>query len=148
MLGVIKTSDALAIAQRQKLDLVEVSPNAAPPVCRIMDYGKFRYDEARKQKSQRKARTQNQVKEIKFHVNVGEHDYATKLSHIHDFLDKGHKVKISLMFRGRENAHRDLGFEVIQRVIGDCTEQAQLDQAPRLIGRNIVAMLSPRTPTK
>ena len=145
MLGVMKTSEALAIAQREKLDLVEVSPNAQPPVCRIMDYGKYRYDESRKNKANKKQRSQGQVKEVKFHVNVEQHDYDTKLGRITKFLDKGHKVKVSLMFRGRENAHRELGFEVINKVIGECTEEAQLDQAPRLIGRNIVAMLSPRS---
>jgi len=141
----MKTADALAIAQRKKLDLVEVSPNAQPPVCRIMDYGKFTYDESRKNKANKQKRSQNQVKEVKYHVNVEEHDYQTKLNRIREFISKGYKVKVSLMFRGRENAHRELGFEVVNRVIGDCTEEAQLDQAPRLIGRNIVAMVGPRS---
>ena len=105
MVGVMPTREALKLAQAAELDLVEVSPNADPPVCRIMDFGKFRYDESVKRKESRKqSRTHSRaLKEVKFHANVGEHDYQTKVNHARAFLEKGHKVKISLQFRGREN---------------------------------------------
>ena len=115
----MQTREAMKIALDQGLDLVEISPNAKPPVCRLMDYGKFRYEQGRKQREQRKNNHQNAVKEIKFRPNVGDHDYETKLNHVKKFLEKGHKVKVSLTFRGRENAHRELGFAVVERVIKD-----------------------------
>lgn len=145
MVGVISTSDALRLAHQQGLDLVEISPKADPPVCRIMDFGKYRYDESVKEKLARKRVHRNSVKEIKFHANVGDHDYATKMGHVHKFLEKGHKVKLSLQFRGRENAHREIGFEVINRAITECGELCQVDMAPKLVGRSIVSMLSPKS---
>ena len=151
MIGVMKTSDALKRARQAGLDLVEISPSAKPPVCRIMDHGKYRYDQNRKNKAARKQQHAHAVKEIKFHSNVEEHDYQTKLGRIRQFLDKGHKVKVSLMFRGRENAHRELGFQLINRVIADCDELSSVDMSPKLIGRHIVSMLAPRAakvPTK
>ena len=141
MLGVMATKDARILAQKRGLDLVEISPKAEPPVCRIMDFGKFRYDESRKRRQAKKSTQKHSVKEIKFHANVGEHDFLTKINQIKKFLSKGHKVKVSLMFRGRENAHRELGFEVIQRVINECEEVGMVDMPPKLIGRSVVAML-------
>jgi translation initiation factor IF-3 len=141
MVGVITTGEALKLAQASGLDLVEVSPNAEPPVCRVMDFGKFMYEESRKQREARKHQHNLVVKEMKFHANVGDHDYQTKVAHIKEFLENGHKVKISLTFRGRENIHRELGFEVMNRVTKDCAEVSNLEQAPKLIGRGIVAML-------
>jgi translation initiation factor IF-3 len=138
----MSTRDARALAQKRGLDLVEISPNADPPVCRIMDFGKYRYDESRKQRMARKHQHHQSVKEIKFRSNVGEHDYMTKVNHIRSFLEKGHKVKVSLQFRGRENAHRELGFELVQRVLKECEDLGQVDQQPRLMGRTIVSMLS------
>jgi len=143
MVGVLPTREALKLAQTHNLDLVEVSPNADPPVCRIMDFGKYRYEESVKRKkakkqSQKHSRT---VKEIKFHANVGEHDYQTKLKHTREFLEKGHKVKLSLQFRGRENAHRELGFELINRVIKECEDLCVIDMAPKLMGRSLIAVL-------
>lgn len=143
MIGVIRTSEAQKNAQAQGLDLVEVSPTAKPPVCRIMDYGKYRYDLNRKQKAARKQSHAHALKEIKFHSNVEEHDYQFKRNRIVQFLEKGHKVKVSLMFRGRENAHRELGFALIERVIKDCADLSSVDMQPRLMGRHIVSMLSP-----
>ena len=145
MVGVMPTREALKLAQAEDLDLVEVSPNADPPVCRIMDFGKFRYDESVKRKESRKqSRAHSRaLKEVKFHANVGEHDYQTKVNHARAFLAKGHKVKISLQFRGRENAHRELGFEVVERVLKDCAEVSSVDARPRLVGRQIITMLSP-----
>jgi translation initiation factor IF-3 len=146
MLGVIPTQQAKGLASQCQLDLVEVSPNADPPVCRIMDYGKYRYEEQRKERLAKKRQHNLSLKEIKFHANVEEHDYQTKLSHIREFLGKGHKVKISLFFRGRENAHRDLGFQVIERVTKDCEPIATVESRPRLIGRGIFGVLSPIAP--
>jgi len=146
MAGVMQTRDAMKLAREQEMDLVEISPNADPPVCRIMDYGKFRYNESiKKKKARKQAMLHNRaVKEIKFHANVGEHDYQTKIDHARKFLTKGHKVKLSLQFRGRENAHRELGFEVVQRAIKDCEDISVVDMDPKLIGRSVVSMLGTR----
>ena len=141
MAGVMPTRDALKLAQQEGLDLVEISPNADPPVCRIMDFGKFRYDESVKRKKAKKQQHVRTVKEIKFHANVAEHDYQTKIDHAKAFLEKGHKVKLSLQFRGRENAHRELGFQVVARALKDCEGMSVVDMAPRLMGRSIIAML-------
>lgn len=143
MAGVMQTRDALKLAADHKLDLVEVSPNAEPPVCRIMDLGKFRYDESVKRKKARKQSMAHNkvVKEIKFHSNVADHDYQTKVGHVRGFIDDGHKVKISLQFRGRENAHRELGFELINRVLADCADIANVDMDPRIMGRTVIAMI-------
>jgi translation initiation factor IF-3 len=146
MLGVLATREAIRLAEEQGLDLVEVSPNADPPVCRIMAFGKFRYDEGRREKMARKHQHSHQVKEIKFHPNVAEHDYTTKVGHIRGFLGKGLKVKVSLTFRGRENAHRDLGFGLMSRVIKDCSDLSAVDMEPRTFGRSIVAVIGPRAP--
>ena len=146
MLGVISTQDALRMAQEQQLDLVEISPNADPPVCRIMDFGKFRYQESLKDKEARRHQHRQVVKEMKFHANVGEHDFQTKLAHIKDFLTKGHKVKVSLVFRGRENVHREIGFEVVNRVIKECEGVCTVDMTPRMMGRMLIAMLGGKAP--
>jgi translation initiation factor IF-3 len=147
MAGVMPTKEAMALAQKEKLDLVEISPNADPPVCRIMDFGKFRYEESRKRRQARKHQHSHTVKEIKFHANVAEHDYETKVNHLQDFLKKGHKVKVTLTFRGRENAHRELGFEVVKRVLKDCEEHGNVDMAPKMMGRSIIALMGAK-PTK
>lgn len=142
-LGVIPTRKALTLAHEAGLDLVEIAATAKPPVCRIMDHGKFKYDQDKKKKEQKKKQVVTKMKEVKFHVNVGEHDYQTKLRHAHDFLSEGNRVKVSLQFRGRENAHRELGFELMKRLIEDCKEVATVEQDPRLMGRNIFMMLVP-----
>ena len=145
MLGVLSISEAIQMAVRNGLDLVEVSPNAEPPVCRIMDYGKFKYEQNRKEREARKHQHGGEMKEIKFHANVAEHDFETKVNHIKGFLSKGLKVKASLYFRGRENAHRELGFEVINRVLKECQELSAVDMTPRLIGNSIVMVIGPRS---
>jgi len=109
-----------------------------------MDHGRFKYEQGKKKKEAKKKQIQTKLKEVKFHVNVGQHDYDTKLRHAHEFLEHGNRVKISLQFRGRENAHRELGFELMTRVIADCIEQGTVDQTPRLMGRNISMMLVPK----
>lgn len=141
------TREALRLAIEEGLDLVEISPNADPPVCRIMDFGKFRYEESIRLKNVRKqAHVHNRaVKEVKFHANIAEHDYEYKVNHVQDFINKGHKVKLSLQFRGRENAHREIGFEVINRVLKDCAETCVIDMEPKMMGRSIVALLGPKT---
>ncbi len=144
MLGVLATKEARGLAENQNLDLVEISPNADPPVCRIMDLGKFRYEERRKDKQQRKHHHSAAVKEIKFHANVAEHDYEVKVNHVKEFLAKGHKVKVSLRYRGRENAHRELGFQLINKVLTDCEELANVDMRPKLMGPTLMAMLGPK----
>ncbi len=138
-------SEAMSIAVKAGLDLVEVSPNAEPPVCRVMDFGKFKYEQARKEREARKHQHAAEMKEIKFHANVADHDFATKINHIRGFIEKGMKVKCSLYFRGRENAHRELGFEVINRVLKSCEDMAAPDMMPKLIGSSIVMVLGPRS---
>ncbi len=144
MIGVITVSEAMQIAVRNNLDLVELSPNAEPPVCRIMDYGKFKYEVNRKEREARKHQHAAEMKEIKFHANVGDHDFETKVGHIRGFLEKGMKVKSSLYFRGRENAHREIGFDVMQRVVKACEDVCVLDMTPKLIGNSIVMVMSAR----
>ena len=145
MAGIIPTREAVKLAQEQGFDLVEISPQADPPVCRIMDFGKYMYRESRKQRLARKHQHGHTVKEVKFHANVAEHDYLTKVNHAKQFLEKGHKVKLSLTFRGRENAHRELGFAVVDRVLKDCEECCVVDMRPRMMGRSIISMLGPRS---
>jgi translation initiation factor IF-3 len=109
-----------------------------------LQIGKFKFEQEKKKKEQKKKQVAAKLKEVKFHVNIGDHDYQTKLRHTHDFIDGGDRVKVSLMFRGRENAHRELGFELMKRIIADCAEIAAIEQAPRLMGRNIFMMIVPK----
>ncbi len=145
MLGILPTREAQRLADEKKLDLVEIAPQADPPVCRIMDFGKYKFQETQKKKQARKHQSKQHVKEVKFHANVAEHDYQTKLNHMRDFLEKGHKVKVSLQFRGRENAHRELGMELIKRVIEDCADLSVVDMTPRIMGRQVLAMLGAKS---
>ena len=145
VLGVMPTREAMRIAEAAGLDLVEISPTAKPPVCKVMDYGKYRYEQGRKERERRKHQHQTVVKEIKFRPGVEEHDYETKLNHVREFLSKGHKVKITLTFRGRENAHRELGEAVVERVLKDCADIAVVDQEPKRMGRMVIAMLGVRS---
>lgn len=147
-IGVISTRDALERAQAAGLDLVEISPNARPPVCRIMDYGKFKYEQGKKDKMAKRHQTATKVKEIQLHPNVGDHDYDTKMRHITEFLQEGHRVKVALFFRGRESAHQDLGFALMNRVIVDCKTIGVAEQAPKLMGRAIHMVLTPVSAAK
>ena len=140
-LGVLRLDEAIRKARSMGLDLVEIAPNAQPPVCRIVDFGKFRYDLSKQEKDKKQATTK--VKEIKFRVNIDEHDYLTKVRHAEDFLDKGNKVKVHLQFRGREMAHQDLGVLVVKRVREDLAGMAHVDMEPKLVGRAIGMTLSP-----
>jgi translation initiation factor IF-3 len=140
-LGVLRLDEAIRRARSMGLDLVEIAPNAQPPVCRIVDFGKFRYDLSKQEKD--KKQTTTKVKEIKFRVNIDEHDYLPKVRHAEDFLDKGNKVKVHLQFRGREMAHQELGVLVVKRVREDLAGMAHVDMEPKLVGRAIGMTLSP-----
>lgn len=144
MIGVISIDEGHRRARDAGLDLVEISPNADPPVCRIMDFGKYKYELHRKEKEARKHQHSAEMKEMKFHANVAPHDYQTKVRHIREFLADGIKVKVSLYFRGRENVHRELGFDVINNVMKDCLDVANVEMTPKLIGNNIVMNLGPK----
>jgi len=138
------TREALRKAMDLGLDLVEISPNAEPPVCRIMDYGKFKYEEEQKKKQARKNQIRVEIKEIKFHVNTEENDYQVKLRSIRKFIEDGDKVKLTLQFRGRENAHKELGMDVLKRVIQDVSDVAAIEQNAKQMGRNVSALLGPK----
>ena len=142
-LGVIPTVEALQAAREKGLDLVEVAPNANPPVARLMDYGKFRYEESRKEREARKKQKQAQVKEIRFTPNIDTHDLDTKVRHARKFLMSGDKVKVAVRFRGRQNLHRDLGRDLLMRVIEMLDDVSQVDQMPRSEGRDMSMLLSP-----
>lgn len=141
--GIVTIADALERAQRQDLDLVEVAPQANPPVCRIMDYGKFRYEESQRLKESRKKTVQITMKEVKFRPKIGKGDFDTKVRHMHEFLEEGHKVKVTLQFRGREVAHPELGTKILNAVIEQLGPVAKVDSHARLEGRNMTMVLSP-----
>src|SRR6187551_1975858 len=140
-LGVLKLSDAIRKAQSLGLDLVEVAPTANPPVCKIVDFGKFRYDISKQEKDKRPSGTK--LKEIKFRVNIDDHDYLTKIRHAEEFLDRGNKVRIQFQFRGREMAHQEFGMQLMFKVRDDLATMAQVEMEPKAAGRNITMTLSP-----
>ncbi|TXH67778.1 MAG: translation initiation factor IF-3 [Thiothrix sp.] len=142
--GIVSTSEALAMAQEAGLDLVEIVPTGKPPVCKIMDYGKFRFDESKKAAVARKKQKQVQVKEIKFRPGTDEGDYKIKLKKLTEFLEEGDKAKVTVRFRGREMAHRELGMEVLKRVETDLTELGVVEQFPKLEGRQMVMVMAPK----
>jgi translation initiation factor IF-3 len=142
-LGVMAPFDALKRAREQNLDLVEISPNAVPPVCRIMDFGKYLYEQEKKERAAKKNQKQIVLKEVKFSVNVDEHDYVTKRNHVLRFLSDGDKVKASLRFRGREMAHQNLGREVLERLIKEVGEKGIVEFRPRMEGNTMHAILAP-----
>jgi translation initiation factor IF-3 len=139
----VSIADALERARVAELDLVEVASQADPPVCRIMDYGKFRYEEAQRIKESRKKTIQITMKEVKFKPKIGKGDFNTKVRHIHEFLEEGHKVKVTLQFRGREVAHPELGTKILHAVIEQLGQVAKVDTHARLEGRNMTMVLSP-----
>jgi len=141
-LGIKPLPEALELAKQSDLDLVEVAPLAVPPVCRIMDYGKFRYEEAQKAKESRKKTTQVTIKEVKLRPKIGKGDFDTKVRHMHDFLEDGHKVKVTLQFRGREMAHPELGSRLLDNVIEQLGEGVRVETQARLEGRNMTMVLS------
>ena len=140
-LGVLKLSDALREAQSRGLDLVEVAPTANPPVCKIVALGKFRYDLSKHEKDKKPGGAK--LKEIKFRVNIDDHDYLTKVRHGEDFLDRGNKVRVQLQFRGREMAHQEFGLQLMARVCDDLSGMSQVEMEPKITGRNVTMTLTP-----
>jgi translation initiation factor IF-3 len=142
-LGVLALGEAINMARTQGVDLVEIAPNATPPVCRLVDFGKFRYEQAKKDKESKKHQHANKVKEIQLSANIDPHDFGVKLSHAIDFLCEEMKVKVTLRFRGREMAHQEFGYKVVEEFIKEITPYAHPDAPPKLIGKGINVMLSP-----
>lgn len=146
-LGVMSTREAVEKAKSVGLDLVEIAANADPPVCRIVDYGKYKYEQSKLKKTS-KSKGPTKMKEVKFRVRTEEHDYNIKCARIEKFLDEGNKVRIQLQFRGRENAHKEIGFEVMEKVKVDLKGMSHVDMEPKLAGRAIGMILSPLPPEK
>ena len=142
-IGVVSTQDALRQARDLDLDLVEVAPQADPPVCRIMDYGKYKYERDIRQKEARKKQSRVEVKEIKFRPKIDRHDYATKKGHVERFLKAGAKVKITIMFRGREMAHTDLGRKILDQLISELGDTIVVESMPKQEGRNMIMVIAP-----
>lgn len=142
-LGVVNLNDAMNAARQVGLDLVEVSGNTNPPVCKILDFGKFRYELAKRDRESKKHNLAARVKEMKFHVNIDPHDYATKMRHAETFLWKGMKVKVVMAFRGREMQHKELGQTLVSTIRTDLKQVGMADSDPKLIGKNITMMLTP-----
>jgi len=143
-LGILKTFDALKMAEDVGVDLVEIAPNAEPPVCRLMDFGKFKYQEQKRQAEARAKQKIIQVKEVKFRPATDEGDYQVKLRNLKRFLEEGDKAKVTLRFRGREMAHQELGMRVLERVRDDLLDMALVEAMPKLEGRQMVMVLSPK----
>lgn len=142
-LGLFGVRDALRIAEEQNMDLVEIAPNAEPPVCKVMDYSKYKYDQARKAKQARKNQAKIEVKEMKFRPKIDKGDYETKKNHVLRFLKKGARVKVTIMFRGREMAHPEQGLMVLEKLADELKPFATVDSQPKMEGRNMHILLSP-----
>jgi translation initiation factor IF-3 len=144
MVGVVTTREAITMAADAGLDLVEVSPNATPPVCKILDLGKFKYEEQKRKNEARKKQKVIEVKEIKLRPGIDIHDYEVKMRSIHRFLEEGDKVKVTMRFRGREMAHQELGVKVLDRVKADLDEIAKVESQPKMEGRQMIMVISPK----
>ncbi len=142
-LGVKPLPEALTIARARELDLVEVAPNADPPVCRLMDFKRYEYEQQQRRKESRRKATQVIIKEMKFRPKIDVHDYTTKMRHVERFLAEGNKVKLTIMFRGREMAHPELGLRILERIADEVSEIAMVEAAPRQDGRNMTMVLHP-----
>jgi len=147
-LGVLSLGEAISLARNKGVDLVEIAPNATPPVCRLVDFGKYRYEQAKQEKEARKHQHANKVKEVQLSPNIDPHDFAVKLQHAVNFLCEDMKVKITLRFRGREMAHKELGFQQVEKFIASLTLFGHPDAPAKLIGKGINVMLSPLPRTK
>ncbi len=141
--GIVELVQALDMAAQASLDLVEISPGAEPPVCRIMDYGKFRYQLNRKERDARKKQQSGGLKEIKLRPNTDQHDYDFKIKHAREFLDDHHKVKVTVMFRGRQLVYKDQGFELLQKFATDLADVASVEREPLLEGKQVTLLLAP-----
>lgn len=142
-MGVVTPQRGMDIAEQAGLDLVEISPNATPPVCKVMDYGKYKYEQQKRESEARKKQTTIDVKEVKFRPNTDTHDYDVKMKNVVKFLEKGNKVKVTLRFRGREMAHQNLGRELLERVASDVQEIGKIENMPKMEGRQMVMMIGP-----
>jgi translation initiation factor IF-3 len=143
-LGVVRLADALRAAEEAQVDLVEIAPTAVPPVCRVMDYGKFKYEEQKKAHEAKLKQKQIQIKEVKFRPQTDDHDYQTKLRNLVRFLEEGDKAKITLRFRGREMAHQEFGYKLLERLRDDLAQLSVVESMPRLEGRQMVMVLAPK----
>ncbi|WP_397543037.1 translation initiation factor IF-3 [Roseovarius salis] len=143
--GVVTPEKAMELAQEAELDLVEISPNAKPPVCKIMDYGKYKYEQQKRESEARKKQKVIEVKEVKFRPNTDTHDYDVKLRNVTRFLENGDKVKVTLRFRGREMAHQELGRELLQRVASDVEGLGKVENMPKMEGRQMIMIIAPTT---
>ena len=144
MVGIVGRNEAIEMAADAGLDLVEVAPNADPPVCKILDYGKFKYEEQKKKNEARKKQKIIEVKEIKLRPSIDDHDYQVKMRSMNKFIEEGDKVKVTMRFRGRELAHQELGMNVLMRVRDDLEEIAKVEQMPRMEGRQMTMVVSPK----
>lgn len=144
LVGVVPVQEGIKRAEEVGLDLVEVSPNADPPVCKILDYGKFRYEAQKKAKAAKKNQKVVHVKEIKIRPNIEKHDYEVKMKSIRRFIEDGDKVKVSLRFRGREMAHQEIGMELLKKIQSELSEVTQTEYAPRMEGRQLIMILAPK----
>ena len=144
MIGVMSAREALIRAYDVGLDLVEISPNAVPPVCKILDYGKYKYEQQKKANEARKKQKVVEIKEIKVRPNIDDHDYEVKMKQMKNFIGEGDKVKVTLRFRGREMAHQELGVKVLERIRNDLTELVKVEQMPKLENRQMVMVVSPK----
>lgn len=144
-LGIMSASQALAKAESMNLDLVKIAPQAKPPVCKIMDYGKYRFEQAKREKEARKNQHVVDIKEIRLSLNIDTHDFNTKLSHAKRFIESGNKIKVSIRFRGREMGHPELGMDVMQKFAEACAEFANIEKPAKLEGRSMLMFLGPKT---
>jgi len=140
----MKIQDAIEFAKESGMDLVEIAPNSEPPVCRVMDYGKFRFEQAKKNQASKKKQKVTQVKEVKFRPGTEEADYQVKMRNVRRFIEDGDKVKVTLRYRGREMAHQELGVKVLERVRDDMAEETVVEQWPKMEGRQMVMLISPK----
>lgn len=143
-LGIMAIKDALEIAQKKQLDLVNVSPNASPPVCRVMDFGKYKYERSKREKEARKNQKVISVKEVKLRPGIDDHDFQVKVKNCKRFLNSGNKVKVTVMFRGREITHKELGRELCQRMKEEIAEIGTVEKEPKVEGKNMIMILSPK----
>ncbi len=143
-IGVVSSTKAQELAKDSGLDLVEISPNATPPVCKILDYGKFKYEQQKKASAARKNQKTQEVKEIKMRPGIDVHDYQTKMKKIHEFIDSGDKVKVTIRFRGRELAHQELGMQVLSRISDEMEDEAKIEARPKLENRQMFMVIAPR----
>lgn len=143
MRGVVSVEEGIRVAENAGLDLVEVSPNAEPPVCKVLDYGKYKYEQQKKAQEAKKKQKVVEIKEVKLRPGIEEHDFQVKMKNVHRFLDAGNKVKITMRFRGREMAHREFGIKVLDRVKEQVADKSKVELEPKLEGRQMIMVLGP-----